>query len=178
MGRGVSSYFRRLNCGDYTSDVDGGVYLIEEPENGIHPRAVETVFQALSSVYRAQVLLATHSPVILGMADLDSLLCFARDSEGATDVVAGSGHPSLKHWMGAMDLSSLFAERDLWPTELSKPPDPKAAMEAILRVRHIPRSLSLYRELARKVGLKSCQDEAFQHLRDVLQHWFPPGDPY
>ena len=93
----------------YTSDVDGGVYLIEEPENGIHPRAVETVFQALSSVYRAQVLLATHSPVILGMADLDSLLCFARDSEGATDVVAGSEHPSLKHWKGAMDLSSLFA---------------------------------------------------------------------
>ena len=28
----------------------GNVYLIEEPENGLHPRAVETVFQSLSSV--------------------------------------------------------------------------------------------------------------------------------
>jgi len=93
----------------YTSDIDGGIYLIEEPENGIHPRAVETVFQALSSVYGAQVLLATHSPVILGMASLNDLLCFARDTEGATDVVSGTEHPSLKVWKGTLDLSSLFA---------------------------------------------------------------------
>ncbi len=38
-----------------------GVYLIEEPENGIHPRAVETVYESISSVYNAQVLTATHS---------------------------------------------------------------------------------------------------------------------
>lgn len=44
-----------------------GVYLIEEPENGIHPSAVETVYQSLSSVYDAQILLATHSPVILSL---------------------------------------------------------------------------------------------------------------
>jgi predicted ATPase len=31
-----------------------GVYLIEEPENGVHPQAVETVYQSLSSVYDAQ----------------------------------------------------------------------------------------------------------------------------
>ena len=39
-----------------------GVYLIEEPENGIHPRAVEAMHQSLLSVYDAQILLATHSP--------------------------------------------------------------------------------------------------------------------
>ena len=39
-----------------------GVYLIEEPENGLHPRAVEALFQSFSSVSRAQVLVATHSP--------------------------------------------------------------------------------------------------------------------
>ena len=44
-----------------------GVYLIEEPENGIHPRAVETMYQSLSSVYDAQILMATHSPVILSV---------------------------------------------------------------------------------------------------------------
>ena len=48
----------------YLPDLSG-IYLIEEPENGIHPRAVETVFQSVSSVYGAQVLLASHSPVIL-----------------------------------------------------------------------------------------------------------------
>ena len=28
-----------------------GVFLVEEPENGIHPRAIETVIQSLSSIY-------------------------------------------------------------------------------------------------------------------------------
>ncbi len=61
-----------------------GVYLIEEPENGIHPRAVETVYQSLSSVYGAQILVATHSPVLLSMVDAKNVLCFAKTPEGAT----------------------------------------------------------------------------------------------
>ena len=36
------------------------VYLIEEVENGIHPRAIEAIFDSLSSVYDGQVLLATQ----------------------------------------------------------------------------------------------------------------------
>lgn len=93
----------------YSADGNGGIYLVEEPENGIHPRAVETVYQALSSVYGAQVLLATHSPVILGMAGREDILCFARDSSGATDIVSGPDHPRLKAWQGSLDLASLFA---------------------------------------------------------------------
>jgi predicted ATPase len=86
-----------------------GVYLIEEPENGIHPRAVETVYQSLSSVYNAQILLATHSPVILSMVDADKVLCFAKTPEGATDIVLGSNHPALKEWQGETNLGVLFA---------------------------------------------------------------------
>jgi predicted ATPase len=86
-----------------------GIYLVEEPENGIHPRAVETVYQSLSSVYDAQVLLATHSPVILSMAQVDEILCFAKTQEGATTIVKGSTHPALKHWKGETNLGVLFA---------------------------------------------------------------------
>ncbi|MGE0882622.1 MAG: AAA family ATPase [Blastocatellales bacterium] len=86
-----------------------GVYLIEEPENGIHPRAVETMFQSLSSVYGAQMLLATHSPVILSMAEAKSVLCFAKTPEGITDIVRGDHHPRLKEWRGEMNLGTLFA---------------------------------------------------------------------
>src|SRR3989338_8559508 len=86
-----------------------GIYLIEEPENGIHPRAVETVFQSLSSVYNAQMLLATHSPVILSMVDTDKVLCFAKTPEGATDIVLGNNHPALKSWQGETNLGVLFA---------------------------------------------------------------------
>lgn len=92
----------------YIPDLSG-IYLIEEPENGIHPRAVETVFQSLSSVYGAQVLLATHSPVILSLANRSEILCFARDQNGATDIVSGDQHPKLREWHGKLDLGTLFA---------------------------------------------------------------------
>ncbi len=86
-----------------------GIYLIEEPENGIHPRAVETVLQSLSSVYEAQILLATHSPVILTLAAPEQVLCFNRTQEGVTDIILGSQHPHLRDWQGETDLGTLFA---------------------------------------------------------------------
>jgi len=86
-----------------------GIYLIEEPENGIHPRAVETVYQSLSSVYDAQVLLASHSPVILNLAQVDQVLCFAKTVDGATDIVKGDVHPALMNWKGETNLGVLFA---------------------------------------------------------------------
>ena len=92
----------------YVPDMEG-VYLVEEPENGIHPRAIETVFQSLSSVYDAQILLATHSPVILSLAKPEQVLCFQKTEQGATDIVRGKEHPSLRDWRGKPDLSVLFA---------------------------------------------------------------------
>jgi len=86
-----------------------GVYLIEEPENGIHPQAVDCVIQSLSSVYAAQILAATHSPVVLSTVEPKRILCFAKTQEGATDIVIGSDHPRLKHWKGEENLSVIFA---------------------------------------------------------------------
>ncbi|MFN9209791.1 MAG: methylation-associated defense system AAA family ATPase MAD3 [Betaproteobacteria bacterium] len=93
----------------YLRDMDG-VYLIEEPENGIHPRAIETVIQSLSSLYSGQVLLATHSPIAVNIVDPAHILCFAKNKDGATDIVAGDRHPALREWKrGAPDLGTLFA---------------------------------------------------------------------
>jgi len=93
----------------YLPDLDG-TYLIEEPENGIHPRAIETVLQSLTSMYHSQVLVATHSPVALNMLQPEQVLCFAKDAEGATDIVSGDRHPALRDWKkGEPDLGILFA---------------------------------------------------------------------
>ncbi len=92
----------------YLSELQG-IYLIEEPENGVHPRAVETVFQSLSSVYDAQILMATHSPVMLGISKAEDILCFAKTQEGSTDIVAGNLHPALSKWQGETNLGVLFA---------------------------------------------------------------------
>jgi predicted ATPase len=86
-----------------------GIYLIEEPENGIHPTGIEAVFQSLSSVYDNQVLIATHSPIILGLTRPEQILCFSKDSQGATEMLRGDQHPVLKEWKGEVSLSDLFA---------------------------------------------------------------------
>ncbi|MCI0613517.1 ATP-binding protein, partial [bacterium] len=88
---------------------DGTIYLIEEPENGLHPKAVEAVYQSLSSVYDNQILVASHSPIFLSLANLDQILCFGKTPNGATDIIIGSQHPKLKNWRGEVNLSVLFA---------------------------------------------------------------------
>lgn len=88
----------------------GGTFLIEEPENGIHPSAIESVIQSLSSIYTGQVLVATHSPIALNMINPCDVLCFAKDEQGATDIVSGDQHPALQEWRkGEPDLGVLFA---------------------------------------------------------------------
>lgn len=54
----------------------------------------------------------------------------------------------------------------------SKPVRPKEAMEKALRQSRIPRSSSLYAELASKVSLMRCTDVAFVRLKTTLQRWF------
>ncbi len=85
------------------------IYIIEEPENGLHPLAIETVMQSLSSVYHNQVILATHSPVILRLAEPKDILCFSKTESGAIDVVWGPEHPGLKNWKKGVDLATLHA---------------------------------------------------------------------
>lgn len=75
--------------------------------------------------------------------------------------------PTLRRWL---------RERDLWPEGHGKPADPKAAMERALYERRIPRSSSLYRQLAERVSLTSCQDAAFDRLCQVLRTWFPAAE--
>lgn len=67
------------------------------------------MFQSLSSVYDAQLLCATHSPVVVSMAKAADVLGFGCDAEGATDIVRDDEHPRLKTWKGEVELGTLFA---------------------------------------------------------------------
>ncbi len=89
---------------------DGQVYLLEEPENGIHPLALDAVYSSLSSAYESQVLVATHSPSFLSLASPEDILCFARSDEGATGIVRGNDHPMLKEWPEGTDTRLVFAD--------------------------------------------------------------------
>lgn len=87
------------------------VLVTEEPENGIHPRAIEAVLQSLSSLRGSQVWVSSHSPVVLGSVDIDQLLCARLSSDGGVEIVAGRDHPRLMEWRRGvdLDLGVLFA---------------------------------------------------------------------
>lgn len=58
------------------------------------------------------------------------------------------------------------------PEPLAKP-HPKEVVEAALRIKGIPRSSSIYYEIATKVNFDGCSDPAFVKLRATLAAWFP-----
>jgi predicted ATPase len=83
--------------------------VTEEPENGIHPRAIETVVQSLRSLYESQAWVSTHSPIVLAHTDLADVLASRLDADGAVAIMPGDRHPRLKDWQGSLDIGTLFA---------------------------------------------------------------------
>lgn len=81
----------------------------EEPENGIHPQAIETVLTSLRSIRDSQVWISTHSPVVLARTALDDVLAARLHDDGSAEVIHGADHPRLRDWHGTIDLGSLFA---------------------------------------------------------------------
>ena len=76
-------------------------------------------------------------------------------------------------WQGRSPrLRDALREQGLWPAADPKPPDPKAAVEWAVRETRIPRSSSIYREIARLASTRNCKDRAFLRFRDTLQEWF------
>lgn len=86
----------------------GGVYLIEEPENGLHPLAIQSVHSALSQMTTMQVFVATHSPVFLANTSLDQALVFARSPRGSAAVRRGREVADLEKWQTQVQLSDVF----------------------------------------------------------------------
>lgn len=85
------------------------LYLIEEPENGLHPLAIQSVFQALSSMRTTQVFVATHSPVFLASTSLAQALVFQRTALGASRIERGEEVAALKKWQSTVRLADVFA---------------------------------------------------------------------
>lgn len=63
-----------------------GLIMIEEPENGIHPKQLEYVVKSLLSLTKKdppiQVILTTHSPYVLDFVPKEAVRVFARNEQG------------------------------------------------------------------------------------------------
>jgi len=85
------------------------ILVTEEPENGLHPYAIEAILQSLSSLYDSQVWVSSHSPVVLAKCKPKQLLCAQLSSDGSVEIISGNQHPHLQAWRGEISLGTLFA---------------------------------------------------------------------
>lgn len=97
--------------------------LIEEPENGLHPERLSTVVSLLRKMTTGelgnqpcQIILTTHSPLLLDLAEPSEIRIFQRSDEGGT-VVGNMAHmpdiERLKKDFSMGELWSSFGERRL-----------------------------------------------------------------
>ena len=76
-------------------------------------------------------------------------------------------------------LREALEQQKLWGPKDSKPADPKAALEWVLKTAgRRPISSAYFRNLARRVSTKRCQDRAFLKFKRLLQGWFPPDSSF
>jgi predicted ATPase len=91
------------------------ILLIEEPENGLHPSRLKLVVDLLRKISKGevgnrprQVLLTTHSPILLNFAQPEEVRILTRDPERGTQVKPMTEVSNIK------TLLEEFAPGELW----------------------------------------------------------------
>jgi predicted ATPase len=102
MSDGQLAFIALLSLVYCPSELGAGLYCIEEPENHLHPRLLETLVELLKQVQddlgperSAQVMVSTHSPYLVDKVGLDELVVAER-REGTTQFTRPSGKGHLR----------------------------------------------------------------------------------
>jgi predicted ATPase len=90
MSEGQLAFIALLSLIFSPPELTGGMYCVEEPENHLHPRLLETLVELLRQVQdelgpeqSAQTIVTTHSPHLVDKVDLDELIVVEK-REGET----------------------------------------------------------------------------------------------
>jgi len=87
----------------------GAVLLIEEPENGLHPARIVEVMQVLREISKTtQILLATHSPLVINEMQPEEVSVVTRNPETGTKITP------MKETAHFEKRSSVYALGELW----------------------------------------------------------------
>ena len=85
------------------------VILVEEPENGLHPARVQGVMKILRAISETtQVIVATHSPLVVNELNPDEVTVVTRDP------VRGTQTTNIKDTPNFAERSEVYALGELW----------------------------------------------------------------
>ncbi len=148
-----------------TDDCRGLLVFDQDWQGNPHATAVDT--ETAVQEHFARLGIAGRAEVVVIEPEIEAWVWSSSPHVG--QVLGWDGnHATLRNWL---------SEQGLWPDDAPKPPDPKAAVEAVLSKQRIPRSSALYRKLAQKVSLKGCQDAAFLRFRELLRRQLAENNP-
>lgn len=105
------------------AELGGGLLLIEEPENGLHPGRLKEVVEMLRRVCESrpgtQVILTTHSPFLLDYVEPHEVRLFYRDEQSEVRAHHLEDTPDIKDRLKYMMLGELvFNEWDNFVEEV------------------------------------------------------------
>jgi AAA15 family ATPase/GTPase len=66
-------------------ELNPSILLIDEIENSLYVEAIQKIFDFLNNL-EIPVLVATHSPAVIDLVDLDRIIIVSRGSDGATNI--------------------------------------------------------------------------------------------
>ncbi len=104
MSDGELAFIAFLSLVCAPDDLGGTLFLVEEPENHLHPRLLETIITLLRQAQEevsdrnappSQVILTTHSPYMVDQMNLDEILWIDK-RRGETVVVRPSDKSNLR----------------------------------------------------------------------------------
>jgi predicted ATPase len=59
---------------------------IDEPENGLHPDMIKSICDMMKEANNSQIVMATHSPLVLNQFELEDILVFEKNEQNETKV--------------------------------------------------------------------------------------------
>lgn len=94
-----------------------GLVCLDEPENGLHPDMIRTLAKAIkyAASKGTQVIIATHSPLLLNDFELEDLMIFEKDDANQT-VVKRKTEEDFEHWQDSFLLGQLWLNGQLGGT--------------------------------------------------------------
>lgn len=86
--------------------------------------------------------------------------------------VQSNSMAEILDWENYDELKKALIRGNHFRKESIKPDNPKDAFEYLLRLKRIPRSSSIYGEIAQKVSFRNCQSKSFAKFQNTLKNWF------
>lgn len=88
----------------------GSLLFLEEPENGLHPSRIAEVMKVLRTLSDkgTQIIMATHSPLVVNELSPDEVTVVTRDAEKGTQLMPIAQTPNFA------ERSKVFALGELW----------------------------------------------------------------